>query len=220
MGVPQVTAPTGAPPNQVAEAERLAAAIRVGEVAGVGLPAGFKLDLVGYSGSVPDTLSYIRYLDSQIASMALAGVLNLDDSPNGSRALGVAWVDLMMTALNALGTDIADTATQVSVSITDYNWGEDEPAPRVVAADVGSRPELTAEALKLLMDAQAIHPDPELEAWVRDRWSLPERTTPVATPPLGPPGNPPLSRLPAVVQEESPVPAGVPAGPGPGSAAT
>jgi len=61
------------------------------------------------------------------------------------------------------------------VQLVDWNWGEDAPAPRIVAGDVGSRPEITAEAIARLMGAGAIGPDPELEAWTRERWRLPAK---------------------------------------------
>ena len=175
MGVPNVEAPAGATPGQVLEAQKLASAMRVGDQSGVGLPPGFKLNLTGISGDVPDAMGFIRYLDSQMAQMALVSVLNLDSSPNGSRALGETFIDLLLTSLNSVGSDMAETATGLSVRMVDYNWGETEPAPRIVCGDVGSRPEVTAEAIAGLMGAGAIAADPALEAWVRDRWRLPQR---------------------------------------------
>lgn len=175
MGVPSVEAPAGATPAQLEEAARLASQIRAGDSAGVGLPAGFKLNISGVTGGTPDTLAYIRYFDSQMAEMALASVLNLDYSPNGSRALGDTFVDLMLTSLNAIGREMAQVLTRLAVQMVDYNFGEDENVPRIVVGDVGSRPEVTAEALVQLMSAGALKPDPELETWVRERWSLPEK---------------------------------------------
>lgn len=182
MGVPNVEAPPGATPAQVAEAQRLASSIRVGDQAGAGLPNGFKVNLTGLTGSVPDAMAYIRYLDEQMAKMALAGLLELGSTPNGSRALGSTFLDLFLLSLQAVGDEIADTATSghpgipgIVTQLVDFNWGEDEPAPKVVVQDVGSRPEVTAEALDLLIRSKAIDPDPALEAFVRKMWKLPER---------------------------------------------
>jgi hypothetical protein len=175
MGIPTVTAPPGATPAQLQEAQRLASEARVSETSGAGLPAGFSMNLVGLTGGAPDTLEFIKYLDNQMAKMALASALELDSSPNGSRALGEEFVDLLLTALNAVGQEISGPLTRLSQTIVDYNFGEDENVPRIVVDDVGSKPEITAQSIQLLMNSGAISADPELEAWVRERWSLPER---------------------------------------------
>jgi hypothetical protein len=186
MGVPSVEAPAGGTPGQVLEAQRLASAMRVGDQSGVGLPPGFKMALTGMTGSVPDAMTFIRYLDSQMAQMALVSVLNLDSSPNGSRALGETFVGLLVASQNSIGEQMANTATGLSVQIVDYNWGETEPAPRVVCGDAGSRPEVTAESIAALMGAGAVAADPALEAWVRDRWRLPQRDPDAPPPEVGP----------------------------------
>lgn len=176
MGVPSVEAPPGATPAQIAEAQRLASSLRAGDTAGAGLPAGFKLALSGIVGSTPDTLGFINYLDRQMSRMALAGILDLGDSPNGSRALGAEFVDLFLYALQAIADQMAATVTaQAAVRIVDWNWGEDEPAPRVVCGDVGAERQVTAEALNSLLQSGALSSDPALESFVRREWKLPER---------------------------------------------
>jgi hypothetical protein len=202
MGVPGVTAPAGATPGQVAEAQRLASAARVGETGGIGLPAGFEFKITGLTGTVPDALAYIRYLDQQMSEMALAGFLDLANTTNGSRAMSESFVDLFMLSIQAIAEDMATTATALAVQMTDYNFGEDEAAPKVCVADVGTRHEVTAESLGLLLGSGALSRDPELEAFVREEWNLPERATPDGTydaaggyaspepPPALPPGPP------------------------------
>ncbi|MFI7449549.1 hypothetical protein ACIBQX_18780 [Nonomuraea sp. NPDC049714] len=191
MGVPSVTAPVGATPGQVAEAQRLASAMRVGDQSGVGMPDGFKLAITGMTGSVPDAMAFIHYLDQQMSRSCLAGLMDLGDTSNGSRALGASFLDLFLLSLQAVADEIADAATSgqpgipgIVTQLVDYNWGEDEPAPKVVAPDVGDRHEVTAEALDQLITCGAITPDPELEAYVRASWKLPERSqTALPTPP-------------------------------------
>jgi hypothetical protein len=183
MGVPNVEAPAGATPQQVQEAQRLASAARVGNEGGVGLPGGFRLNLTGLTGTVPDALGFVRYLDQQMAQMVLASVLNLDASPNGSRALGETFVDLLYLSLDAIATEVTAAATALSVQMVDYNWGELEPAPRVVCARTGAQPEVTAQAIGQLVDAGALLPDAGLEAWLRRRYDLPERTDGRSLPP-------------------------------------
>lgn len=187
MGVPWVEAPLGATDGQIQEAALMTSQMRSGQYSGAALPFGFKFHLDGMSGGAPNTLDFIRYLDSQMAQMALASVLNLDASPNGSRALGDTFVNLMLTALNAVGKQMSSVLTALAVQMVTYNWGEDEPVPRIVIGDVGSRPEVTAEAIMGLLSAGAISADPELERWARERWNMPDKEVPEETDgPLGP----------------------------------
>lgn len=195
MGVPTVYAPAGATGEQLEQAKLLASSIRAGDQSGAGLPDGFRLDLQGITGNVPDTLAFIRYLDGQMAEMALASVLNLDASPNGSRALGETFVNLMLTSLNAIANEMSTVLTRLAVQIVDYNWGENEPAPKISIADVGSRPEVTAESIVALMNAGAVTADPELEDWVRERWTLPDKPD-MPEPPPAPAQLPPIPGMP------------------------
>ncbi|MFC9973555.1 hypothetical protein ACFVH6_21940 [Spirillospora sp. NPDC127200] len=182
MGIPSVEAPAGATPAQVQEAQRLASAMRVGDTSGVGLPPGFKLSITGMTGSVPDVVEYIHYLDQQMSTMALAGWLDLGQTQTGSRALGDSFIDQFLLSLRALADEIADTATSgqpglngVVTNLVDLNWGEDEPAPRIVCTDVGEDRSLTVEAINGLLASGALHADDDLEAWLRGTYRLPPR---------------------------------------------
>jgi hypothetical protein len=217
MGVPTVTAPPGATPAQVTKAQELAASARAGDSAGAGLPDGYTFQLTGMTGTAPDMMGFVRYLDQQMAQMALASLLNLDASPNGSRALGTTWLDLLLMSLNAIAAETMSVLDQLSVQMVTYNWGEDEAAPRICVGDVAARPEATAEAIASLVHVGALTPDPALEEWIRDRWELPEKAKEEAGPPPVPPvppgtmpsGVPPVPPVPPV-----PVPEPVPAGSG------
>src|SRR5207248_5668264 len=179
MGVPSVEAPPGATPAQVAEANTLASKIRVGDASGVGLPNGFKLALQGLQGSVPDTLGFIRYLDQQMSRSALTMVLDLGDTPNGSRALGETVIDLLYMSQQSIADQVADVFTEdVAGDIVTLTWGEAEPVPSVTCADIGASHVVTAESLNLLLQHGALLPDPALEAFIRREWKLPQRTTP------------------------------------------
>jgi hypothetical protein len=182
MGVPTVKAPQGGTPGQVAEARNLAAAVRAGDQAGVGLPYGFDFELAGLTGSVPDALAFIQYLDQQMAKQALAGVLDLGQTETGSRALGESFLDLFLLALQSLADEMAVTATSghpnmpgILTDLVDQNWGEDEPVPNLVCTDIGEDRAITAEAISTLVGCGALEPDPNLDRFVRDNWHLPER---------------------------------------------
>jgi hypothetical protein len=184
MGVPQVTAPQGATPQQIAQAEQLATQARAGDQSGAGLPYGFNFELKGLTGTVPDPVRWIEYLDSQMADMVLAQGLKLGSREVGSRSLGETFINLFLLSLRDLADEVAETATSLSVRMTDYNFGEQEPAPKIVCGDVGSRPEVTAEALASLLQSGALQPDAEMEAWIRERWTLPKREPRTFTAPM------------------------------------
>jgi predicted ThiF/HesA family dinucleotide-utilizing enzyme len=197
-GVPVIHWDVGSDPTpaQIQDAARFASAMRAGDQAGGSPPPGARVELVGISGGVPDTLAFIRYLDQQISRMALAGMLDLGETPNGSRALGAEFVDLFLLALQAHADEHAATVTEQTVArLVGYNWGDAEPVPPIVVADVGSKREVTVEALQLLLASGAVRSDPGLERWVRSEWRLPvvEQVPPMPTPPApgGAPAPPP-----------------------------
>lgn len=179
VGVPTGEWDAGINPTPEAHAklQQAMSSARVGETGGMALPPGAHMKLVGLTGSVPDTLAFIRYLDQSMAGMALAGFLNLGTTETGSRALAGEFIDLFLLAIQADADSIADTATrQAAARIVEWNWGLDEPVPAVQVADVGTKHEVTAEALNLLLNSGALHEDPALEAHVRRQFKLPERT--------------------------------------------
>jgi hypothetical protein len=177
-GVPVMEAISGTNPSagQMIEAQQMASAARGGETAGAASPPGFTLKLLGLSGSIPDTLSFLQWLDQQMTGSALMGALDLGQTPNGSRALGDTFMDSFMLALEATAEAVADTATrQILARVVAWNFGDQEPVPRIVVSGVGSRREVTAESLQMLLTSGALAADPALEAWVRREYRLPDR---------------------------------------------
>jgi hypothetical protein len=178
MGVPVMEALPGTNPTpaQMSEAMQMAAAARGGIQAGAASPPGFAMKILGISGSLPNSQEFLRWLDQQCTASALMGAFDLGETPNGSRALGSVFVDALHLALESEAELVADIATrQIAARIVDWNHGEDEPVPRVVVSGVGSRREVTAESLQLLLSSGALAADPGLEDWVRREYRLPER---------------------------------------------
>jgi hypothetical protein len=187
MGVPSVNAPAGATDAEIQTAARLAESARVGDQSGVGLPDGFSFALTGLQGSVPDTLGFVNYLDSQIAQAVLASVLNLPASDTGNRALGETLLSLLRLSWGAVADEICLPASRLTSRIVDINYGTDEPSPEIVCIGLGS-PEATAEAITALVTAKALTPDPTLETWLRERYDLPEIDKAFVQKPPAPPG--------------------------------
>ena len=95
-------------------------------------------------------------------------------SGTGSYALGVTFVDVFNQSLQTVAQAIAQTATQHIVEdLVDWNFGQDVPAPKVVFDEIGSHQAATAAAIKSLLEAGAIFPDPALDAFIRQTFDLP-----------------------------------------------
>jgi hypothetical protein len=186
MGVPVYTGseqPTGLEPAEHIRREKaeldaglqLARGMRSGDSAGASIPNGASMKLLGVEGTLPDAEKPIRYYDEQIARAVLAHFLNLG-TETGSWALGSTFADFFTLSLQTVAGQIADTATQHIVEdLVDLNFGPDEPAPRIVFDEIGSRHPATAEAIKALIDCGALVPDPELEDHLRTVYGLPAR---------------------------------------------
>ena len=194
MGVPVVTAAKD-DPAQVKRAQEIAASFRAGNHAGVGLPPGWSLELKGVSGNLPDPQKAIEYNDKQIALAGLAHFLNLDRG--GSYALASVQADTFVQSVQTVAEMICETANHHIVwDLVDLNWGEDEPAPRIVFDEIGSRQDSTAAALKMLVEAGLLSPDVLTERKIRQDLGLPGTADPdddepdtaaapaVATPPV------------------------------------
>jgi hypothetical protein len=189
-GIPVMEPLPGTNPTtaQVTEAARLAQSARAGDGAGAALP-GWTLRIKGVEGTLPDPMPLLRYLDEQMARAALASVLDLGATPNGSRALGGTFADLLAMAQQAVGDAIAETATELAVRLTDFNAGDTAAAPAIVVGDVAASRRVLAESVAQLVSAGAVTLDDGLEGWIRESFDLPERTGRIPAPsPLPPVG--------------------------------
>jgi hypothetical protein len=185
MGIPLYIGQEGASGGDLDAGLVMAQAWRAGEAAGSSIPHGANLLLRGVEGDLPDAMPAIRYHDEQIARAVLAHFLNLG-TQTGSWALGTTFADFFTLSLQTLAQQVADTATQHIVEdLVDLNWGPDEPAPRVVFDEIGSRQAATAQAIKVLVDAGVIFPDEFLEETVRQQFGLPPKDDDPNLPPDG-----------------------------------
>jgi hypothetical protein len=173
MGVPLYKAAENE--QDLDKGAELATSWRSGDNAGAAVPFGADLLLRGVEGNLPDADPAIRYHDEQIARAVLAHFLNLG-TQTGSWALGSTFADFFTFSLQTLAEQVADVSNaHVVEDLVDVNFGEDEPAPRLVFDEIGSRRDATAAAIKMLIDAGAIFPDRELEEFIRLAYGLPAK---------------------------------------------
>jgi hypothetical protein len=184
--VPTAEVLPGSTPTQgeINAANAAIAQIRVGDEAGITLPPGFRLRLVAPEGNPPDGIALLRYYDEQMARSMLASVLDLGSTSNGSRALGTSFLDILGMALQGIAGQLAETATELCVRLTDLNEGESANSPAVVVGDVAGSEEALAVTVAGLLKEGALTADPDLEGWVRETYQLPPK--PAGTPPPAP----------------------------------
>ncbi|HEY9315797.1 phage portal protein family protein [Williamsia sp.] len=173
MGVPVYEAGPADDQKQMDAGKKIAQSYKAGSASGAATPHGAKLRLVAPEGNLPNALPSIKYQDEQIGRSVLAHFLNLG-TQTGSYALGSSFMDFFVLSLQTLGDQVAEVANQhIIEDLVDANFGPEEPAPRLVFDEIGSRKDAVAQALKLLVDAGILRPDRSLEESVRQDYGLP-----------------------------------------------
>lgn len=176
MGIPVYTAPTNEQ-DDIDAGEELAAAARAGDDSGISIGKDADFELKGVQGTLVDLLAAIRYHDEQIARSMLANVLNLGQARGtGSWALGTTLNDVLSLAIEAIAENVRDTGSQhIIEDLVDVNYGPDEPAPRLVFDEIGSKNEGIVAAIAQLVTAGVLKPDEDLETFIRTTIGLPPR---------------------------------------------
>lgn len=173
MGVPVGTAAKDDQP-EVDKMQQIASGFRGGMTSGVGLAPGETLELLGVQGNLPDMQEAINYHDKQIALAGLAHFLNLDRG--GSYSLASVLNDTFVQSVETIAKSIRDTANaHVVEDLVDLNFGVDEPAPRIVFDEIGSRQDATAAALTMLRQAGLLDDDDEVKIAVRQKLGIPAK---------------------------------------------
>lgn len=171
MGVPVGTASKSDDQEEVDLMQAVASNYKGGSNSGVGLALGQKLELLGMTGTVFDMQPAINFHDKSIALAGLAHFLNLDRG--GSYALASVQADTFVQSVQTLGEFIRDTSNaHVVEDLVDINFGEDEPAPRIVFDEIGSRQDATAASLAILVQNGLLEPDEALKIALRQKFGL------------------------------------------------
>lgn len=175
IGVPVAYTPPqlDSDPDQIAEYQKIASAFRGGSSAGAAFPSEARFEILSPSGTPMDPRRAIEYHDHQMAIASLAHFLNLDGK-GGSYALASVQADTFVQSVSVVADTIRDTMQAAVVEpLVDWNFGADEPAPRIVFDEIGSRQDATAAALQMLVNAGLLTPDQRLESFVRSASGLP-----------------------------------------------
>lgn len=171
IGLPVGTAASEDDADEVKKMQKIASASRSGMNSGVGLAKGQTLELMGVTGNLPDIGWAITYHDKAIALAGLAHFLNLDRG--GSYNLASVLNDTFVQQENSIAKSIRDTANaHIVEDLVDINFGPDEPAPRIVFDEIGSRQDATAAALAMLVQAGLLDVDDLMKVSIRQKFGL------------------------------------------------
>lgn len=211
MGIPEVTAPDSTP-QSIALAQRYAQSIAAGERSGAGLPPGFKTTWQGMTGSVPDAMAFLTYLNQEMARATLTMLLTMAGAERGNRSLGETVMDLLIMSQQADAEFHANEGTrQIVIPLVTANWGEDEPAPQINVGNVGEDIETTAQDIYWMLAYGGIKPDAPFRSWLRETRNMPPEDpddpifqVPAAVPPPQPDPNAPPPPTPAEPATEEP----------------
>jgi hypothetical protein len=191
VGVPVCYPPRQASPDQVEGMEEVMANLRSGEQAFVVMPGpkadtmdaevaqehGWTLEILGHKQTESsDTKPSLEYHSDKIAAALLAEFMRLGQggASGGSRAVGQVQQNPFLQAAEALSSVVESVVNDGLVTrMVALNF-EVEGPPKLVMSlvDDTSLNEL-AEYVSALVEKGALHPDDELEDFLRDRADLP-----------------------------------------------
>lgn len=138
MGIPVGKVPTSHVAGAKAKMEQLLAGLAAGHDTNLVLESDEDITksimLMGVTGSTPDIVGMLRYLDEVMARAMLAMLLQLNQGgKGGSQALGGTFDDLLADFQDAVVNWYCDVMTEQAIEPwVDRNRGEDAPAPRLV----------------------------------------------------------------------------------------
>ncbi len=179
LGVPVWRLPAGFSREDRDAAYNFVTQVAAHEATGAVEPPGDAatgLRIVGYQGRVRDILPSIQHHNTMISRAALALFMDLAQAEHGSRALGQQHGDFFLLSLQSLADQIAAVITSTSVRrLVAFNFGENAPVPRLIAANVQARSlNSIVEALTQFAQAGLVVSENNLRRFIREELALPE----------------------------------------------
>jgi len=194
-GVPYAEGSEGMTDDELLDLNSLMQQFRIGENAGMAVPAGTKVNIAKGSGS--DIDKTIKRLDESMARRFLLQLVNLAQGGShvGSYALSETFEDFFLVGQRHIAQWYCDTVTEhIIEDIVDWNYGEDTELTPRLTWERASEDALGTEELTQMVHTGVITMDDELENWVRYRRLMPKKTEPRPEITLGGPYQPPLNK--------------------------
>lgn len=174
MGVPIGVGAQGYTDTELSALARLAQSFRAGENAGGAIPFGTDLKLLGVQGSLPDTITSIRFHNEEMSRAFLMMLIDLGSTKYGSRALGEEFGTRLDLSQDGVARWFTDLFTEhVIEDYWDWNYGEDEEFTPRLEFEHDDDPRVATADLALMIQNGVIEVDLELEKAVRDAMHLP-----------------------------------------------
>lgn len=180
LGIPVVTPPENASPEDMELAEEIATNIRAHEEAHIVWPSpGWTIEFIsgGNQSQARDIMPSIRYHNIEIARNILAQFLVMDDV--GSNARSENETDFFLKVEQAYANYLRDTIQACLDELVVYNYGDvaREVLPKLTYKDFKEEDlKQASEWLANLSNSGMLTLDLETEKWTRRKFGIPELT--------------------------------------------
>lgn len=171
-GVPVVEGAQGMSDNQIKDLAAFARQFKVAEGGGGAIPFGTKLQLVG--GSVPDAVSFLKYLDECMARVWALMLVQLGMTSTGNRALGAEFAIYAARAQRSWAKWVCSSVNRFLDRYVEWNDPFETHAP-LLRFQQDKPDALSVTDLVALVSEGIITVDPELEEWMRSETGLPAK---------------------------------------------
>jgi hypothetical protein len=141
-------------------------------------PEGWKVDFLKSNFDPEKLKTSIEFENSEIVSAFMANFLLLGSTQSGSRAVSMDQSEFFMGAIQYVADEaVSPFNHKLLPQLVRMKYGPQEAYPRLKVTGISDRAgKELADALKALAEGQVIQPDDVLEAHVRRRYQLPEKS--------------------------------------------
>ena len=175
IGIPHVELP----PNYTADdkkfARELVRNLRSNEKAGVVTPPGWIVDFIEPKGNQVDVLASALHHSTMIEVNVLAQFLTVGNVGKGNASTASAQEDIFVKSIHYLADLVCSVVNKFAIpELVRYNF-DVEQFPKLKVRRIGDTTDMRAlsVAMRNLVEAKLITPDPETEIWLRNYLDLP-----------------------------------------------
>lgn len=184
MGIPVATADLEAPrldPTCLAQLDAAISSWRAGENAGLRLPPGWNVEILGVNGTLPDTLPFMEYLDRLTVMGVVLPVLAAGIDGGGAYAQAQTQDALSLRAVSSFKRQLEEYQNSGYVSQWhDMNYRGRCRRPEFKYANrIDISLTQIIDTLQKLQGSQVFTGTPDDEDWIREQLNLPRRPKPV-----------------------------------------
>lgn len=179
ISVPVINLPEGFTSDDITTAQKILGNLRANEQMGVTLPPGWGLEYTrNWEHTDTAVQPAIDHHDVMMARSVLAQFVNLGSTETGAYALDASQKATLMSALQAECEYVEDIFNNDAIPrLVDYNYADVAGYPKLKFSKVLAQDfDAIAGALQKLMNmpTPAIHPDLEMEDFLRNEMGLPK----------------------------------------------